>query len=276
MARTKGSPLNPWTGKVGGMTYYVRHGKQIMYARTGEKRKPSVTERHKEVSAVMVAAHRWRKQLLDIGVDVPLRTLLNWAYAMDRVGKRGSGEYLISSSRGSWRAGRTSVRDGKVRVKATVNNAGNGQNGWLVWGDKGTSGAQPGFSGPWWYDLERNVYPSGTLWLSVVGGSMFDARLVIGRRVDVGGPYTGGKPNGPYSEVWQAWPSNKGVYLMLKDMVIPSPYDYVYWVDGWAAPSLILDGSEVLPFAILSADGTPLEMAVGASDRNYTSGARES
>ena len=267
MARTKGSPLNPWTGKVGGMTYYVRHGKQIMYARSGEKRRPSVTERHKEVSAVMVAANRWRKQLLDVGVDVPLRTLLNWAYAMDRVRKIGRGEYLISSSRGSWRYGRISVVNGKMRVKAAVNNAGHGQYGWLVWGDKGTSGAQKGFEGPWWYDFERNVYPSGTLWLSVVGKSMFDAQLVIGRRVDVEGPYVGGKPSPLVSDVWQAWPSDKGVFILVRAMVIPSPYDYVYWVDGWTAPSLILDGSEVLPFAILSADGTPLEMAVCASDR---------
>ena len=256
------------------MTYYVRHGKQILYARTGEKRRPSVTERHKEVSAVMVAAHRWRKQLLDVGVDVPLRTLLNWAYAMDRVSKVERGEYLISSSRGSWRYGRISVVDGKMRVRATVNNAGPGQIGRLVWGDKGTSGAQPGFSGPWWYDLERNVYPSGTLWLSVVGKSMLDARLVIGRRVDVGGTYVGAKPSAPYSEVWQAWPLDGKVFLMQNTMNTAKPYDYVYWVDGWAAPSLILDGSEVLPFAILLADGTPLELAVCASDRKSTSAAR--
>ena len=266
MARTKGSPLNPWTGKVGGMTYYVRHGKQIMYARSGEKRRPSVTERHKEVSAVMVAAHRWRKQLLDVGVDVPLRTLLNWAYAMDRVGKDGGSEYLATTPRGSWRNGRVKVSDGKVRVPATVDNAGTGQAGWLVWGDKGTSGAQPGYEGPWWYDFARNVYPSGTLWLSVVGESMVDAKLVIGRRVDVGGPYVKGKRGRPFSDVWQAWPGVGGVYLMLNDFVIPSPYDYVYWVDGWAAPLLMLGGANVLPFAILSADGTPLEMAVFASD----------
>lgn len=267
MARTKGSPLNPWTGKVGGMTYYVRHGQQIMYARTGEKRRPSVTERHKEVSAVMVAAHRWRKQLLDVGVDVPLRTLLNWAYAMDRVGKAGGSEYLSTTPRGSWRDGRVSVSNGKVRVRATVNSAGAGRYGWLVWGDKGTSGAEPGFGGPWWYDSVRNVYPSGTLWLSVRGESMFDAQLVIGRRVDVEGPYPGGKPCEPNTEVLQAWQSTRGVYLMVKGYVIPKPYDYVYWVDGWAAPLLMLGGANVLPFAILSADGTPLEMAVFASDQ---------
>ena len=249
------------------MTYYVRHGKQIMYARSGEKRRPSVTERHKEVSAVMVAAHRWRKQLLDVGVDMPLSTLLNWAYAMDRVGKAGGSEYLSTTPRGSWRDGRVEVSDGKVRVQATVNSAGAGRVGWLVWGDKGTSGAEPGFEGPWWYDSARNVYPSGTLWLSVVGESMFDAQLVIGRRVDVGGPYTGGKRSVYYSEVWQAWKSSRGVYLMLKDYTIPSPYDYVYWVDGWKAPLLMLNGANVLPFAILSADGTPLEMAVIASDQ---------
>ena len=247
------------------MTYYVRHGKQIMYARSGEKRRPSVTERHKEVSAVMVAAHRWRKQLLDVGVDVPLRTLLNWAYAMDRIGKDGGREYMATTPLGSWRSNLVTVSDGKVRVRATVNNAGGGQAGWLVWGDKGTSGAQPGFSGPWWYDFERNVYPSGTLWLSVVGESMSDAKLVIGRRVDVGGPYVGGKIGRPWSYVWQAWPSDRGVYLMVNDRIPASPYDYVYWVDGWAAPLLMLGGANVLPFAILSADGTPLEMAVIAS-----------
>lgn len=267
MARTKGSPLNPWTGKVGGMTYYVRHGKQIMYARSSEKRRPSATERHKEVSAVMVAAHRWRKQLLDVGVDMPLRTLLNWAYAMDRVGKDGGSEYLTSSSRGSWREGLVSVSNGKVRVQATVNNAGTGQLGWLVWGDKGTSGAQAGFGGPWWYDSVRNVYPSGTLWLSVVGESMFDAQLVIGKRVDVGGTYGGGKPYAPKSDVYQAWPLKGKVFFMLRGIDIPSPWDYVYWVDGWAAPLLMLNGANVLPFAILSADGTPLEMAVFASDQ---------
>lgn len=249
------------------MTYYVRHGQQIMYARSGEKRRPSVTERHKEVSAVMVAAHRWRKQLLDVGVDVPLRTLLNWAYAMDRVGKDGGSEYLASTPKGSWRKGRVSVSNGKVRVPATVGAVGQGKAGWLVWGDKGTSGAQPGHSGPWWYDFKRNVYPSGTLWLSVVGKSMFDAQLVIGRRVDVGEPYVRGKLGRPFSDVWQAWQGDGGVYLLMNDYVMPTPYDYVYWVDGWAAPLLMLNGSDVLPFAILSADGTPLEMAVFASDQ---------
>ena len=249
------------------MTYYVRHGKQIMYARSGEKRRPSVTERHKEVSAVMVAAHRWRKQLLDVGVDVPLRTLLNWAYAMDRVGKDGGREYLATTPNGSWRDGRVGVSNGKVRVPASVNNAGNGQAGWLVWGDKGTSGAQPGFGGPWWYDIERNVYPSGTLWLSVVGEAMFDARLVIGRRVDVGGTYVIAKRNGLKSEVWQAWPSGGRVALIQNAQAAARPYDYVYWVDGWAAPLLMLGRANVLPFAILSADGTPLEMAVYASDK---------
>lgn len=249
------------------MTYYVRHGQQIMYARSGEKRRPSETERHKEVSAVMVAAHRWRKQLLDVGVDVQLHTLLNWAYAMDRVGKAGGSEYLTSSSRGSWRDGRVSVSNGKVRVQAYVNSAGPGWYGWLVWGDKGTSGAEKGFEGEWWYDSVRNVYPSGSLWLSVVGESMLDAQLVIGRRIDVAGPYTGGKPNAPKSDVYQAWQSKWGVYLMVTGTVIPKPYDYVYWVDGWKAPLLMLNGANVLPFAILSADGTPLEMAVFASDQ---------
>ena len=249
------------------MTYYVRHGKQIMYARTGEKRRPSVTERHKEVSAVMVAAHRWRKQLIDVGVVVPLSTMLNWAYAMDRVGKDGGSEYLATIPRGSWRKGRVKVSEGKVRVPATVNNAGSGQAGWLVWGDKGTSGAQPGYSGPWWYDVERNVYPSGTLWLSVVGESMFDARLVIGRRVDVGGSYIIAKRGAPYSDVWQAWPMAGKVYIIQNAQVPARPYNYVYWVDGWAAPLLMLGGANVLPFAILSADGTPLEMAVYASDQ---------
>lgn len=249
------------------MTYYVRHGKQIMYARTGEKRRPSVTERHKEVSAVMVAAHRWRKQLLDVGVDMPLRTLLNWAYAMDRVGKDGGREYLATTPRGSWRDGRVSVSNGKVRVRATVNNAGSGKLGWLVWGDKGTSGAQPGFEGPWWYDSVTNVYPSGTLWLSVVGESMFDAMLVIGRRIDVDGTYGGGKPYAPNADVFQAWPYKGKVLLMQKSVDIARPFDYVYWVDGWAAPLLMLNGANVLPFAILSADGTPLEMAVYASDQ---------
>ena len=71
----------------------------------------------------------------------------------------------------------------------------------------------------------------------------------------------------PFSDGWQAWPNTGGVYLLLNDLGVPSPYDYVYWVDGWAAPLLMLGGANVLPFAILSADGTPLEMAVFASDQ---------
>ena len=186
---------------------------------------------------------------------------------MDRVGKDGGREYLATPPLGSWRSNLVKVSDGKIRVRATVGAAGNGQAGWLVWGDKGTSGAQLGFEGPWWYDVVRNVYPSGTLWLSVVGESMLDARLVIGRRVDVGGTYVGAKHSGPYSEVWQAWPSGGKVFLMQHTMDTVKPYDYVYWVDGWAAPLLMLNGAKVQPFAILSADGPPLELAVIASDQ---------
>lgn len=96
---------------------------------------------------------------------------------------------------------------------------------------------------------------------------MHDAQLVIGRRIDVGGSYIIAKRGAPYSEVWQAWPSKGRVLLIQNAGVAAEPWDYVYWVKGWAAPLLMLNGANVLPFAILSADGTPLEMAVFASDK---------
>lgn len=267
MARTFGSPLNPWVGKVGGTTYYVRGGQQIMYARSGAKRRPVESWCDKKENAAMVAAQRWRRQLRDIGVEVQLSTLLDWAYSMQRVSLYGGHEYITTSSVGSWCDGQVSVDDGRLRVRATVRTASLGRQGWLYWGDDGPSGGQVGFESPWWYDFTRNIYPSGTLWLSVFGESLMDAQLVIGRRVDVVGNYVIGTRNSPASRVWAAYPIGERVGLIMNEGTAPKPYDYIYWVQGWASPSVMIEASQVLPFAILSAEGEPLEMAAFAANQ---------
>ena len=249
-------------GRVGNATFYVRHGQQIVYERVPRKEHRHV-ERHPGSDASMKYAQRWRKQLEDEGVVVELAALLEFYHSIVRVADGDPGEWLANSGSGGWAANNVSVVDGQVRAKAKARDQVLWRDGYLVWGlNRIYNSVLP--TNCWW-DYSRNIYPSGSLFCSVVGNIEEELELIVGRRVDETVGYViqtraairksvvGAYNNG--SSVLTIWDGSTGANL-------PTPYNYIYHVNGWRAPSVVGLAAVARPFFIVNADGVVLEMAV--------------
>lgn len=249
-------------GRVGNATYYVRHGQQIVYERVPRQEHRHV-ERHPGSPESMKYAQRWRKQLEEAGVVVDMAPLLEFYHSIVRVADGDPGEWLADSGRGGWSAGNAYVENGEVRTYARARDQALWRDGYLVWG--GNRIVNSLLPTNCWWDVARNIYPSGSLFCSVVGNIEEELELVIGRRVDVPGPYLthGRYPFG--NSVVAAYYNGTNTISMWKGSAadfLPTPYDYIYVVGGWRAPSVVGLAAVALPFFIVNAEGVVLEMAV--------------
>ena len=249
-------------GRVGNVTFYVRHGQQIVYERVPRQEHRHV-ERHPGSDASMKYAQRWRKQLEDEGVVVGLAPLLEFYHSIVRVADGGTGGWLESSGHGGWAAGNVRVEDGEVRAKAKARDQVSWRYGYLVWGGSKIEGSV--LPTNCWWDYQRNVYPSGSLFCSVRGNIEEEMELVIGRRVDVSSTYRIQTRAAIGRDIVAAYDDGSTVRTIWNENApaqLPTPNDYIYRVSGWRAPSVVGLAAVARPFFIVNADGVVLEMAV--------------
>lgn len=246
-------------GRVGNATYYVRHGQQIVYERVPRQEHRHV-ERHPGSNASMKYAQRWRKQLEDEGVVVDLTALLEFYHSIVRVADGDPAEWLVDSVRGGWASRNVYVENGEVRSLAKARNNSAWHNGYLAWG--GNQIAQSSLPTNCWWDTQRNVYPSGSLFCSIRGAIDDDLELVIGRRNDMPANYRLQVNTGVGSSTVAAYYDGSFVITAYNQPVLPTPYDFIYNVQGWQAPNVIGVAATAYPFFIVNANGVVLVMAV--------------
>lgn len=246
-------------GRVGNVTYYVRHGQQIVYERVPRQEHRHV-ERHPGSPDSMKYAQRWRKQLEDEGVVVELAPLLEFYHSIVRVADGNPGEWLADSGRGGWSAGNAYVENGEVRTYAKARDQSIWRDGYLVWGGDKIERSEL-ITNCWW-DVARNVYPSGTLFCSIRGEMAGELELVIGRRVDMPPNYLKQAHVHVGKSVVAAFYDGTRVVSAYYSPNIPTPYNYIYKVQGWRAPNVVGMAATAYPFFIVNADGVMLEMAV--------------
>ena len=249
-------------GRVGNATFYVRHGQQIVYERVPRQEHRHV-ERHPGSPGSMKYAQRWRKQLEDEGVVVELAPLLEFYHSIVRVADGDPAEWLADGGVGGWSSPNVYVRDGEVRARARARNQTLWSYGYLVWGGSEIKGSE--LPTNCWWDTQRNIYPSGSLFCSVVGSIEGEMELVVGRRVDIPGPYVIQTRAGLYRPLIAAYYNGSRVVTLWDPSAgstLPTPYNYIYRIDGWRAPSVEGIAAVARPFFIVNADGVILEMAV--------------
>lgn len=246
-------------GRVGNTTYYVRHGQQIVYERVPRQEHRHV-ERHPGSPGSMKYAQRWRKQLEDEGVVVELAPLLEFYHSIVRVADGDPGEWLADSGRGGWSAGNAYVKNGQVRTYARARDQSMWRDGYLVWGGDEIVGSI--IPTNCWYDVQRNVYPSGCLFCSVRGDIDGELELVIGRRNDMPATYRLSTITNIGNSVVAAYNDGTRVTTAYSTRPLPRPYNYIYNVQGWQAPNVIGMAATAYPFFIVNAEGVVLEMAV--------------
>lgn len=246
-------------GRVGNATYYVRHGQQIVYERVPRQEHRHV-ERHPGSPGSMKYAQRWRKQLEDEGVVVELATLLEFYHSIVRVADGDPGEWLADSGNGGWSSRNAYVENGQVRTKAKARDHSLWREGYLVWGANRIVGSIS--STNCWYDVQRNVYPSGCLFCSVRGDINGELELVIGRRNDMPATYLLATRTNIGNSVVAAFNDGTRVLTAYRTSTLPTPYNYIYNVQGWKAPNVIGMAATAYPFFIVNAEGVVLEMAV--------------
>lgn len=246
-------------GRVGNATYYVRHGQQIVYERVPRQEHRHV-ERRPGSPASMKYAQRWRKQLEDEGVVVELASVLEFYHSIVRVADGDPGEWLADSGRGGWSAGNVSVVNGEVRAKALARDQSLWREGYLLWGDNEIKGAI--IPNNCWYDANHNVYPAGSLFCSVRGDMEGELELVIGKRNNMPSKYRQLQRIQTRFPIIAAYYNGTNVISASNQAAMPKPFDYIYDVQGWQAPSVQGMAAVAYPFFIVNAEGVMLEMAV--------------
>lgn len=246
-------------GRVGNATFYVRHGQQIVYERVPRQERRHVV-RHAGSPESMKYAQRWRKQLEDEGVVVGLAPLLEFYHSIVRVADGDPAEWLASSGSGSWGSGNAYVQDGEVRTYAKARDQSFWRDGYLAWGGEYIEGSI--LPTNCWYDMQMNVYPSGSLFCSVRGELDGELELVIGRRNDMPPYYYLGTITNINVPIVAGYWDGSFVRVAYNKRPMPMPYDYIYNVQGWRAPNVVGMAATAYPFFIVNADGVMLEMAV--------------
>lgn len=246
-------------GRVGNATYYVRHGQQIVYERVPRQEHRHV-ERHPGSNASMKYAQRWRKQLEDKGVVVELAPLLEFYHSIVRVADGDPAEWLADSGNGGWSSRNAYVEDGRVRARALARDPDLWRSGYLEWGRNWIEKSI--WPANCWYDVQLNVYPSGSLFCSVRGELDGELELVIGRRNDMPSKYTLTTRTGLRYPIVAAYTDGTSVVTAYSTLTLPKPYNYIYNVQGWQAPNVVGMAATAYPFFIVNAEGVVLEMAV--------------
>lgn len=253
MARGTHALGGQYRGRIGGKTLYVRNGQQIVYERTGGRRTP-VDTRHQLPNLALILAHRWKAQLGEDGVVVELSVMLEWAYSILRAPVNGNVD-LVDAGDGAWSASGVKVVNGKVTCLLRSPNATQGRDYKQPWGESFMG--QTGFRPLYVYDRPLNIYPMGVRFVSVVGNGAELATLKIGRRVNFVGSYFRGTTIQSDARWWGVQITGRYIHWSNKNVNME---DVAYSIGGWAPPRLVLPDGLVLAWAVIRADGVPIEM----------------
>ena len=246
-------------GRVGNATFYVRHGQQIVYERVPRQVHRHV-ERHPGSNASMKYAQQWRAQLEEAGVVMELAPLLEFYHSIVRVADGNPGEWLTDSGNGGWSSRNAYVEEGRVRARALARDPNLWRAGYLEWGlNRIEESIWPTNC---WYDVQLNVYPSGSLFCSVRGELDGELELVVGRRNDMPASYRLSTRTKLRYPIVAAYTDGTSVVTAYSTLTLPTPYNYIYNVQGWRAPNVIGMAATAYPFFIVDSQGVVLEMAV--------------
>lgn len=240
-------------GRIGSKTLYVRSGQQIVYERTGERHTP-VDTRHQLPNLAMVLAQRWKAQLADDGINVGLSVLLDWAYSVLKAPVEGNVD-LVDARVGAWSASGVTIEDDNVTCLLRGNGASFGYDFRQPWGKAFQSSI--GFYNAYIFDRTFNVYPKGCRFVSVTGSASELAVLTIGRRVDFVGTGSQRTVANSGARWWGVMSNGNYIWNTLTQLNME---EIAYRIDGWAPPKLVMPNGLVLAWAIIGADGVPIEM----------------
>lgn len=234
---------------MGDKTYYVRGGRLIAATLPPSRAATQPTGRQLVPRLAVRLAHRWRHQLAAAGVVVSFDKMLEQAYAVVDAPTRGD-SHSTDSHEGAWSSEWTLLRDGLVYSSISYLKEGRVVTDELGWGKK--------FPGEGFdqtlavIDYVPNFYPSGSVFVSVVGESVESSVLVIGRRVDIGSPLHVLVKGGDEQRLWGVrW---DGDYVW-RDSLEPPPHDAAYYIDGWKPPLVVMDEGEAFSWMVIGGDG---------------------
>ena len=253
MARGTHALGGQYRGRLGGKTLYVRSGQQIVYERAGGKRTP-VDTRHQLPNLALILAQRWKAPLADDGVVVRLSVLLDWAYSVLKAPVEGNVD-LVDARVGAWSASGVTIEDDNVTCLLRANGVVYGYDFRQPWGE--AFRYADGLVNVYIFDSGFNVYPKGCRFISVTGRASELAVLTIGRRVDfvgAGSQRTFAQSNARW---WGVMGTGRYIWKRLQGLNMG---EIAYRIDGWAPPKLVMSNGLVLAWAIIGADGVPIEM----------------
>lgn len=236
-------------GRVGDKTYYVRGGRLIAASLPASRPPSPPTGRQLIPRLAVRLAHRWRQQLAEAGVVVPFDKMLEQAYAVVDAPTRGD-SHSTDSYVGAWSSPWVVCHDGLIYSSIAYLSEGRVVMDELGWGKQ--------FPGEG-FDLTQavidyvpNFYPSGSVFVSVVGESVESSVLVIGRRVDIGRPLHVLVKGGDEQRLWGV--RQDGDYVW-RDSLEPPPHDAAYFIDGWQSPLVVMEEGEAFSWMVIGRDG---------------------
>ena len=253
MARGTHALGGQYRGRIGGKTLYVRSGQQIVYNRAGGKRTP-VDTRHQLPNLALILAQRWKAQLADDGVVVRLSVLLDWAYSVLKAPVEGDVD-LVDGRGGAWSASGVTIEGDNVTCLLRAMNASQGRDFRQPWGM--AFRGDGGFETYYVFDSRFNRYPRGCRFVSVIGDTDSLAVLAIGRRVDFVGTGVQRTRADSAARWWGVTNNGRYIWNVLQQLNMG---EIAYRINGWAPPRLVMSKGLVLAWAIIGADGVPLEM----------------
>lgn len=262
MARSVSLLGSKCRGRIGDKTYYVRHGQQIMYERNRRIRKYT-SKRHYELSDTMKLAQRWRKQLLEYGVVVNIKVLLDWIYSAQRVADGGNAEELYTRNGGTWSLEYVQTTRNNITTSIWIRDAALGSERRQPWGTGWLY--NPGWNTTHVADRVENVYPSGCMFLSVVGRGLNDADLVVGVREDWKGAVFAATRAGSNQRLFAGVLTSNRVGYVYPTNPMPNAASRLYTINGWQPPAWSIGENMIFAWAIIGADGIIYEMAVAPS-----------
>lgn len=251
MARTTHALGSSVKGRIGGLTLYVREGKQIVYERKQRLRREH-EDRSYMPNEIMRHAWEWKAQLKEVGIATTLDMMMKWLYAIRDAAATGTSIVLANEVDGAFSPNRLLFKDGNLC--------------YAHGGDYVARQTTPWGSWPYWLtDYPTNRYPADCFFVAPRAGEVLNVDLAIGRRTnaDLSGLRIANAPTQvPNARLAYASIAQGIVYVRWRGgLAFPSPF-YIYRVVGWRALLSTWGGVRVYPYMVIGADGRLLHLAV--------------